>query len=219
MIRLVVRLLAFVCSLTLSVPALAEEGNVPGQFDFYVLSLSWSPSYCEAIGTKRAEPQCSRPFGFVVHGLWPQFEHGYPSDCADANGRLPEPLIKAQLDIFPAAGLVVHEWKKHGSCAGLEPAAYFAAVHKAFAGIVIPTTLTHIDKPQVSAPADIIKDFSAANSGLTAASVTVACNRQRLEEIRICLNKDLKTFHPCPQVVAAACRQEKTNLPAMRAAN
>jgi ribonuclease T2 len=26
--------------------------NEPGQFDFYVLSLSWSPSFCEAAGAR-----------------------------------------------------------------------------------------------------------------------------------------------------------------------
>jgi ribonuclease T2 len=190
----------------------------PGQFDFYVLSLSWSPSYCEATGDKRKDPQCARPFGFVVHGLWPQFEKGYPSDCADQT-RLPQSLIKAQLDIFPAGGLVVHEWRKHGSCSGLDAAAYFEAVHKAFAGITIPTTLAHIDKPQFAVPGEIAKAFFAANKGLEAESFAVVCNRQRLEEVRVCLNKDLKTFHPCPQVVSSQCKLDKTYMPAMRAAN
>jgi ribonuclease T2 len=217
-----VRLLAaliIACSVLSGAATSFAEGTTPGQFDFYVLSLSWSPSYCEAAGDRRKDPQCARPFGFVVHGLWPQFEKGYPSDCADASGRLPDSLIKAQLDIFPAAGLVVHEWKKHGSCTGLDPAAFFEAVHKAFAGIAVPASLTHIDKPQFADPNQIAKDFAAANTGLDASEFAVVCNRQRLEEVRICLNKDLKSYHPCPQVVGASCRQDKTYMPAMRAAN
>jgi ribonuclease T2 len=219
---MVVRLaaaLAIVCSfVSLATPSLAET-TAPGQFDFYVLSLSWSPSYCEAAGDKRQDPQCARPFGFVVHGLWPQFEKGYPSDCTDPNGRLPQSLIKAQLDIFPAAGLVVHEWKKHGSCSGLDAAAFFEAVHKAFAGITVPVSLTHIDKPQFADPGQIGKDFMTANKGLETTEFAVVCTKQRLEEVRICLNKDLKTFHPCPQVASSSCKQDKTYMPAMRAAN
>jgi ribonuclease T2 len=218
LVRLFVALALACRLLSLPVPALAE-GTTAGQFDFYVLSLSWSPSYCEAAGDKRKDSQCTRPFGFVVHGLWPQFEKGYPSDCADTNGRLPQSLIKAQLDIFPAPGLIVHEWTKHGSCSGLDPAAYFEAAHKAFAGITIPAALGHIDKPQFAVPGEIAKDFIASNPGLDASAMAVVCNRQRLEEVRICINKDLKTFHACPQVASGSCRQEKTYMPAMRATN
>jgi ribonuclease T2 len=208
----------FCTLLSMSTPVMAE-GSTAGQFDFYVLSLSWSPSYCETVGDKRKEPQCARPFGFVVHGLWPQFEKGYPSDCADASGRLPDSLIKAQLDIFPAAGLVVHEWKKHGSCTGLDPAAFFDAARKAYSGIAIPAALSHIDKPQYIDPGEIAKDFETSNKGLDATELAVVCNKRGLEEVRICLNKDLKTFHPCPQVVAGSCKLDKAYLPAMRAAN
>lgn len=66
-------------------PAVTAEAPVPrGQgFDFYVLSLSWSPSYCEAEGEQANGQQCraGRPYAFVVHGLWPQYERGYPENC------------------------------------------------------------------------------------------------------------------------------------------
>jgi ribonuclease T2 len=58
--------------------------NAPGEFDFYVLSLSWSPSFCEAASERgnsgrSQQAQCGgRPFSFVVHGLWPQYERGFP---------------------------------------------------------------------------------------------------------------------------------------------
>src|SRR5215212_5317363 len=61
-------------------PAMAQDGrqNAPGEFDFYVLSLSWSPSFCDAASERgnsgrNQQAQCGgRPFSFVVHGLWPQ---------------------------------------------------------------------------------------------------------------------------------------------------
>jgi ribonuclease T2 len=66
----------------LATPASAQDRrqNEPGQFDFYVLSLSWSPSFCEGReenggGGRSQQIQCGgRPFSFVVHGLWPQYE-------------------------------------------------------------------------------------------------------------------------------------------------
>jgi ribonuclease T2 len=113
----------------------------------------------------------------------------------------------------------VHEWKAHGSCSGLDPAAYFDAARKAFAGITVPPTYAHVDKPEFVAPAEMTKDFISANKGLDATNFAVVCNKQRFNEIRICLNKDLKTYHPCPQVVAGSCRQDKTYLPAVRGPN
>ena len=60
--------------------------NAPGEFDFYVLSLSWSPSFCAAAEERgnsgRSQAQCGeRPFSFVVHGLWPQYDRGFPEYC------------------------------------------------------------------------------------------------------------------------------------------
>jgi len=54
-----------------------------GNSNFYVLSLSWSPSFCEQAGDRKsAQQQCGeRPFSFVVHGLWPQYEKGFPEFC------------------------------------------------------------------------------------------------------------------------------------------
>ena len=66
--------------------------NTPGEFDFYVLALSWSPSFCEAAAERgnsgRSQVQCSRPYSFVVHGLWPQYERGFPEYCQRPSPRL-----------------------------------------------------------------------------------------------------------------------------------
>ena len=55
----------------------------PGKFDYYVLALSWSPEFCHS---HPANAQCSGHFGFVVHGLWPQFVDGYPEHCSTQPG-------------------------------------------------------------------------------------------------------------------------------------
>src|SRR5438132_14018522 len=124
-------------------PAASQDRrqNQPGAFDFYVLSLSWSPSYCEAAG-ERGEPpqlQCGeRPFSFVVHGLWPQYERGFPEFCQQPPPFVDGRVVNSMLDLMPARGLVINEWKKHGVCSGLPARGYFEAIRKARARVKIP---------------------------------------------------------------------------------
>jgi ribonuclease T2 len=122
--------------------ALAEDArqNEAGQFDFYVLSLSWSPSFCAAAaerGSARGPTlQCgARPYSFVVHGLWPQYEKGFPEHCQVPAPRLYRGIVSSMLDLMPAPHLIYNEWDKHGTCSGLAPRAYFDTVRKAPDGI------------------------------------------------------------------------------------
>src|SRR3982074_3894616 len=67
--------------------------NTPGWLGFYVLSLSWSPSFCEEASERgssgRSQVQCGgRPFSFVVHGLWAPNEQGFPEYCQRPSPRL-----------------------------------------------------------------------------------------------------------------------------------
>ena len=110
--------------------------NTPGEFDFYVLSLSWSPSFCEEAAERgsgsRSQAQCGgRPFSFVVHGLWPQYEHGFPEYCQRPSPRLERNIMTSMLDLMPAPGLIYNEWDKHGTCSGLSARAYFETIRKA----------------------------------------------------------------------------------------
>jgi len=108
-----------------------QRAGAFGRFDYYVLSLSWSPQHCAQTRPAANDPQCAVPrrFGFVAHGLWPQYERGYPSSCA--TGAAPDAaLVDGMLDIMPSPTLVRHEWAKHGSCSGLDPAGYFALIEK-----------------------------------------------------------------------------------------
>ena len=120
-------------------PASAQDArqNTPGEFDYYVLSLSWSPSFCEQVeergnSGRSQQAQCGgRPFSFVVHGLWPQYEHGYPEYCQRPSPRLDRNIMVSMLDLMPAPGLIYNEWDKHGTCSGLGERAYFETVRKA----------------------------------------------------------------------------------------
>src|SRR5215217_6852613 len=145
MSAVVIRIAAFaVLVLTLIVnQARAQDArqNQPGQFDFYVLSLSWSPSFCEATAERGRESkeQCGpRPFSFVVHGLWPQYEKGFPEYCQVPAPRLNRNIVSSMLDLMPAPRLIFNEWDKHGTCSGLQARAYFEAIRKARAVVKIP---------------------------------------------------------------------------------
>ena len=95
-----------------SAAALDPRQNEPGKFDYYLLSLSWSPSFCEQAGDRRsAQQQCGeRPFSFVVHGLWPQYEKGFPEFCQQPAPFIDGRIISGMLDLMPARGLIINEW-------------------------------------------------------------------------------------------------------------
>src|SRR6188768_1213971 len=151
--------------------AQVRQHATAGQFDFYVLSLSWSPSYCEVAedrtGGRARDRQCSgRPFAFVVHGFWPQYERGFPSDCQVPAPRLARAIVDDMLDLMPSPRLVFHEWDRHGTCTGLSAKQYFEAVRKARAAIKVPPAYLDLDKPAVVAPGEVAAAFRKANPGL-----------------------------------------------------
>jgi ribonuclease T2 len=194
--------------------------NAPGEFDFYVLSLSWSPSFCEAASERgnegRAQAQCGgRPFSFVVHGLWPQYEHGFPDYCQRPSPRLDRNIMSSMLDLMPAPGLIFNEWDKHGTCSGLGARAYFETIRKARSAVKIPDEYLQLSAPKTVAPAEIEDAFIKVNPGLSPAAIAVTCDKRRLSEVRICMSKDLQ-FRACDEIDHRACRSEQVEMPPMR---
>ena len=139
----------------LSAQAQDRRQNRPGQFDYYVLALSWSPSFCEGSAERGREQkeQCgARPYSFVVHGLWPQYERGFPEFCQQPSPRLDRNIVSSMLDLMPAPRLIFNEWDKHGTCSGLNPRAYFDAVRKARAVVKIPEAYIEPERPLTVSP-------------------------------------------------------------------
>jgi len=194
--------------------------NEPGKFDYYVLALSWSPSYCQAAQerapNRRADPQCAgRPYAFVVHGLWPQYERGFPSYCKVPAPRLDRATVGSMLDLMPSPRLVFHEWDRHGTCSGLSPHAYFETVRKARAVVKIPDEYLSLAAPVTVTPATVTDAFRKANPGLASDAIAVACDKKRLTEVRVCLTREFG-FRDCPEVAQRACRRDKLLMPAVR---
>jgi len=223
---------ALVALLLAPLPATAQyrgaaHSGVPGQFDFYVLSLSWSPSFCaetaERYANRSPSLQCgARPYSFVVHGLWPQYDKGFPEYCADPAPRLSRDIASSMLDLMPAPHLVYNEWDKHGACAGLSPRAYFDTVRQARAAVKIPPDYSVLTAPLAVAPDAVADAFIKANPGLSPKAIAVECGDKRLTEVRLCLAKDFSTgsvtaqFHDCPEVVKRSCRRGHVVMPPVR---
>src|SRR5215475_9995081 len=164
-----------------------HRSGQPGTFDYYVLALSWSPEFCHSHPEK---PECeSGRFGFVVHGLWPQYVDGYPEHCSTAPG-LRDP--SAMTDIMPDESLVAHEWTTHGTCSGLDPDAYFRLVREAFESVKIPSELSNPKRMFSITPEELREQFLAANPRLKAEDMTISCGNNYLTGVSVCFDKELQ---------------------------
>lgn len=165
----------------------AQTDASPGVFDFYLLTLSWSPEFCL---THPQATECAAHPGFVLHGLWPQNNDGsYPEDCSNAPGPS-DP--QAYSDIFPDVHLLEHEWTTHGTCSGLGPDAYFSEARRAVRSVAVPQDLQRVSSELQITPQQILGDFAQANPGLSRDSFALSCGNNRLTAVEVCLTKDLK---------------------------
>ena len=189
----------------------AAKAPLPGQFDYYVLALSWSPSYCAGEAGQNDYQQCApgRRFAFVVHGLWPQYAKGWPEFCRTRENWIAQDLIDGVMDVMPSKRLIIHEWKKHGSCSGLSQAAYFDKVEMLFRALRIPARYLSPQAPVTVTPAQLVTDFVKTNAALTADMLSVQCGnargQARLSELRVCVNK-AGSFIACGMNEARQCQ-------------
>jgi ribonuclease T2 len=194
-----------------------SSSDEPGIFDYYLLSLSWSPAFCLS-DPGAAECNGPRRFGFIVHGLWPQNEKGWPEKC-DVHLPVPDSVVDGISDLMPARGLVYHEWSAHGTCSGLRPADYFTLVRKAYSAIAIPAALAGTGQSIEESPAAVTAAFLRANPKLSAQSVVVTCSGQetpRLREVHICLDRSLSPRSCSADVAGRSCRAATLIVPPVR---
>lgn len=179
--------------LALAAP-LRAEGEPAGAFDYYLLALSWSPNWCALEGAARGSAQCDagRDLGWVMHGLWPQDERGYPSHCRTGARDPSRAQTAAMADIMGTGGSAWYQWKKHGRCSGLEARDYFALARRAYEGVTRPQVFRDLDR-DVTLPARVVEEaFLEANPGLGPDMLTVTCRAGHVQEVRICLTRDLE---------------------------
>ncbi|WP_432448716.1 ribonuclease T2 family protein [Aliiroseovarius marinus] len=201
----------------LAATGLWADGEAAGDFDYYVLALSWSPNWCAIEGDARGSEQCGaeRDLGWVVHGLWPQYEDGWPSYCRNSARPPSRGMTNAQADIFGAGGAAWYQWKKHGTCAGLEAEDYFALARLAYERVNRPEVLRKLKDP-VRLPAKLIEEaFLQANPEWEPDMLTITCRGDRIQEARLCLTRDLEP-RICARDVRRDCSATKALLDPVR---
>ncbi|TCO71953.1 ribonuclease T2 family protein [Rhodovulum euryhalinum] len=180
--------------LVLTATIARAEGETAGAFDYYVLSLSWSPTWCTLEGERRDSPQCDdgASRGWVLHGLWPQYERGWPSNCPTTKPRPSRRETRAMADIMGSPGAAWHQWNKHGRCSGLSSAEYFALSRRAYDTVNRPDVFGKLPDG-VRLPAAVVEEaFLQANPGWRPDMLTITCKAGRIQEARLCLTRDLK---------------------------
>ena len=128
-----------------------NAGPRPGNFDSYVLALSWLPGFCSLHHTSECSSLTSAQFSannLSLHGLWPDQsgdnQHNYGYCGVDPSVRqMGENHAWCQMPSFgmsagalndlstympgTASCLQNHEWYRHGSCSAMTPDNYFTA--------------------------------------------------------------------------------------------
>ncbi|WP_303817984.1 ribonuclease [Actinobacillus minor] len=128
--------------------------NATAPVHYYMLALSWSPSFCETQKQKnggyvpqRLSYQCAgnQNFGWVIHGLWPQNKNArsvneQPRYCQGDLAPLSPQLLEKYLPESPGMTLLQGQWEKHGACAFNNAEEYFAKQKALFQSLTLPNT-------------------------------------------------------------------------------
>ncbi|WP_420569325.1 ribonuclease T2 family protein [Thalassovita sp.] len=199
--------LALLFVLSFATPARAE-GEKSGQFDYYVLALSWSPNWCAVEGDKRGSPQCDdrHDYGWVLHGLWPQYHRGWPSFCRTLEPQPTRSMTEDMTDIMGSSGLAWYQWKKHGTCSGLTASQYYELSRRAYKQVNRPQIFRKLSKPVKIRPSVVEAAFLKENPGWTPDMLTITCREGHIQEARLCLSKSLQPV-PCGQDVVRDCKR------------
>lgn len=207
---------AFTALLALGATASAE-GERPGDFDYYVMALSWNASWCEREGDARGADQCDprHDHGFTLHGLWPQSENGWPSYCRTSKRDPSRSQSGEMTDIMGSGGLAWYQWKKNGRCSGLAGTDYYRLSRLAYDSVTRPPILRQLPRDMDLPPRVIEEAFLEANPDMDPDGVTVACRGGYIAEVRICLTRDLEPRR-CSAEVRRDCTARTAEMPMMR---
>lgn len=197
--------------LLLALAGAAGAEDPAGVFDYYILALTWRPAFCAAEGPDA--PFCGQeepaPL-LTLHGLWPQYERGWPENCAFGPAAPGATGVGGLM--MGGAGPAAYQWRKHGRCAGLAPETYFSLAGQAFLAVALPPAWQELKAPRHVAARQLAAEFQAVNPGLPSDSLRLICRDGALRELRLCLGKDLSPL-TCQGDVGRACRGEVVLLP------
>lgn len=204
----------------------SSSGNVAGKFDYYTLVLSWSPTHCAGLASGDTDPQCreprAKPYAFVLHGLWPQHERGFPLSCATGRAAyVPRPVLDRMRDLMPNPRLTIHEYRRHGTCSGLDPDGYYTLARRLAEQVNVPPRFEAPADDQFLSPTGIIDEFVAANPELKPEMLAVTCGGpgNRLKDVRVCFDRDGGPRSCGPnESRQRLCRASRLHIPPVRLA-
>lgn len=190
-----------------------HPSSQPGDFDYYLLSLSIAPSFCALSPANAAKQECQsltqadfQQTPLTIHGLWPNRArvsvNRQPHDCEGPPVvPLPEALQTDLQRYMPAGpGLERYEWRKHGACSGLSTETYFGTEVR-LARHANETIGAVMREKAMLGHSMAIADLLSAVDPALAPAIVVDCQQPRggggslISEIRIVLSKD---FQPMP---------------------
>jgi ribonuclease T2 len=178
------------------------------QFDYYVMTLSWAPGFCDLGGKETSSPECAEGAGdgFVVHGLWPNNEYRpNPESCLGRDATAAD--LDDEHGVYPNDRLAAYEYRKHGACTGLSPSDYFATVRSVRSRLKIPEMFRAPSEPLQMAPEEIEQAFMTANANLHPDNMAISCSNGELVDVRFCLAKDLSSYAVCRKVARHSCQR------------
>ncbi|WP_334149501.1 ribonuclease T2 family protein [Hyphomicrobium sp.] len=201
----------------------ARPDSGTGAFDYYSLVLSWSPTHCDTPEGRDDHSQCAprngRRYAFILHGLWPQYARGYPENCPARSSWVPQPVVDGMLDVMPSKGLVIHEYRKHGTCSGLSPEDYYRKARRLYESLTIPARFRSPTAAQFLDPKEVVAAFVAANPGLKPDMIAVTCGGpgSRLRDVRICFSRAGEPRACGPnEAQDRLCRSTRMHVPPVR---
>ena len=172
----------------------SEEVTTGVKIATYLLSINWTPEWCRTNGQgiTAQHMECGHPFGFTLHGLWPNgIGKPYPRYCTPV-GQVPVSIVRRMYCRTPSPELIQHEWQAHGGCGWSDPEKFFAVGSMLYGRIVMPK-VEDIAPAALTAGA-VRRGFVGRNPWLRPEMIYVQTDRDdRLTEVRICY--DLK-FRP-----------------------
>lgn len=201
----VLLMLALLATAWPKTPPKAVRRPSSGVFDYYVLDLSWAPSFCASQGAMAQEEykECvpSEHYAFVVHGLWPALDQSDVRPCPTAGmglTRVSQNVVLSALSLLPSETLIQREWRTHGICTGLSDADYFKAMRDAFQSVTIPTRYNALKDRVDLPPSQIVQEFAQANPPFGPDAFRVNCQHRfqlrasELNEVLVCFTKELR---------------------------
>ncbi len=179
------------------------------QFDYYVMTLSWAPGFCDLGGKETSSPECAEGSGdgFVVHGLWPNNEYRPNPEVVPGPGRHAQPILTTSMASTPTiasrpTNTASTELARASARMTISPPC--AACGR---GSKIPEMFQATSEPLHMAPEEIEQAFMTANPNLHPDNMAISCSNGELVDVRFCLAKDLSSYAVCRKVARHTCQR------------